>query len=361
MNLKPGRTTTIIAYTPVASNTTTIYPATIWPSFAPQIASSCSSPGQFSSACSCIGVQPQYSTAEPPVATSYIVVPTVTMTVSVSAPAQACAATEKTLTLTQTVSSCGAGSTSQPAPAEIPPAANPSPAAAATGTKAAILPVVSIPLTGPQPTTSPQDGDETEPCTTGTHAAPPFPSHRVQPFNGTSDNTTRTTHQDQPSASAVLSQTTVRKFLTITRDVPAITTLGPAGLTAPASQAAATPESPSVPPQAPSVSSVVAPEVQTPPTQPALSTTPTPAQTLGPLCTGFVGYDRDGTNVGYFNDASVTTYNGCLALCQSKVGCLSFGLTAAPACALYNYAVTGNDVSSPGSGNTFYDRACAAR
>lgn len=76
-------------------------------------------------------------------------------------------------------------------------------------------------------------------------------------------------------------------------------------------------------------------------------------------CVGLVGYDAGGTNIGYYADAASATYSGCYSLCDANAACLSFGLTAGPACILYDYTVEGNDVSSPGSGNTFYDRGGA--
>ncbi|ROW06691.1 hypothetical protein VPNG_06759 [Cytospora leucostoma] len=85
------------------------------------------------------------------------------------------------------------------------------------------------------------------------------------------------------------------------------------------------------------------------------STSTTPTTTATPTCTGFVGYD-DGTNIGYYADAASATYSGCLALCDANSACLSFGLTSAPACILYNYTVEGNDVAYASAGNTFYDR-----
>lgn len=104
------------------------------------------------------------------------------------------------------------------------------------------------------------------------------------------------------------------------------------------------------------------------------STSTTPTTTATPTCTGFVGWD-DGTNIGkwptcagipttavtdplpgYYADAASATYSGCLALCNANSACLSFGLTSAPACILYDYNVEGNDVAGAGTGNTFYDR-----
>lgn len=81
--------------------------------------------------------------------------------------------------------------------------------------------------------------------------------------------------------------------------------------------------------------------------------------TATPTCVGLVGYDAGGTNVGYYADATSATYSGCYNLCNANAQCLSFGLTSGPACILYNYTVEGNDISSPGSGNTFYDRGGA--
>lgn len=86
------------------------------------------------------------------------------------------------------------------------------------------------------------------------------------------------------------------------------------------------------------------------------SSTTSALPTATPTCTGLVGYDAGGTNIGFYADATSATYGGCLALCNANTACLSFGLTAGPACILYDYVVEGNDISSPGSGNTFYDR-----
>lgn len=58
----------------------------------------------------------------------------------------------------------------------------------------------------------------------------------------------------------------------------------------------------------------------------------------------------------YYADAASATYSGCLALCNANSACLSFGITSAPACILYNYTVEGNDIAYASSGNTFYDR-----
>lgn len=87
-----------------------------------------------------------------------------------------------------------------------------------------------------------------------------------------------------------------------------------------------------------------------------LSLTTTTLAIVTPTCSGFEGYDASGVNIGYYTDTVSATYSGCLALCNANSECLSFGLTAAPACILYDYVVEGNDVSAPGSGNTFYDR-----
>lgn len=85
----------------------------------------------------------------------------------------------------------------------------------------------------------------------------------------------------------------------------------------------------------------------------------TPVVTITPTCTGLVGYDAGGSNIGYYSDATSATYTGCYNLCNANTECLSFGLTSTPACILYNYTVQGNDIDSPGSGNTFYDRGGA--
>lgn len=86
------------------------------------------------------------------------------------------------------------------------------------------------------------------------------------------------------------------------------------------------------------------------------SSTTVASATATPTCVGFVGYDKGGTNIGYYADAASATYSGCLSLCNANTACLSFSLTSGPACILYDYTVEGNDISSPGSGNTFYDR-----
>ncbi|KAJ4406307.1 hypothetical protein N0V82_010162 [Gnomoniopsis sp. IMI 355080] len=91
----------------------------------------------------------------------------------------------------------------------------------------------------------------------------------------------------------------------------------------------------------------------------AASSTTVASATATPTCVGFVGYDKGGTNIGYYSDATSATYSGCDSLCNANAECLSFSLTSTPACILYNYTVEGNDISSPGSGNTFYDRGGA--
>lgn len=91
------------------------------------------------------------------------------------------------------------------------------------------------------------------------------------------------------------------------------------------------------------------------PTTTTTTSTSTPTTTATPTCTGLVGWDN-GTNIGYYADAVSATYSGCLALCDANSACLSFGLTSAPACILYDYPVEGNDVAGAGTGNTFYDR-----
>ncbi|KAK2599199.1 hypothetical protein N8I77_010972 [Diaporthe amygdali] len=96
----------------------------------------------------------------------------------------------------------------------------------------------------------------------------------------------------------------------------------------------------------------VCPEVPTPTT---IATTTRPVPTAAPTCTGFVGWDT-GTNIGFYPDAYSASYGGCLELCDANAACLSFGLTAAPACILYDHAVEGNDVADPNSGNTFYNK-----
>lgn len=89
------------------------------------------------------------------------------------------------------------------------------------------------------------------------------------------------------------------------------------------------------------------------------ATTTVATSTATATCIGLVGYDAGGTNIGYYADAASATYSGCYSLCNANAECLSFGLTTGPACILYNYTVEGNDISSPGSGNTFYDRGGA--
>ncbi|CAN8098016.1 unnamed protein product [Discula destructiva] len=89
----------------------------------------------------------------------------------------------------------------------------------------------------------------------------------------------------------------------------------------------------------------------------ASSTVPTATAT--PTCLGLVGYDAGGSNIGFYADATSATYSGCYNICQANTACLSFGLTSGPACILYDYTVEGNDIASPGSGNTFYDRGGA--
>lgn len=59
---------------------------------------------------------------------------------------------------------------------------------------------------------------------------------------------------------------------------------------------------------------------------------------------------------GFYPDAYSASYGGCLALCDANEACLSFGLTSAPACILYDHAVEGNNVYDPNSGNTFYNK-----
>lgn len=102
----------------------------------------------------------------------------------------------------------------------------------------------------------------------------------------------------------------------------------------------------------------VCPEVPTPTT---VSTTTRPIPTAAPACTGFVGWDT-GTNIGFYPDAYSSSYGGCLELCGANAACLSFGLTSAPACILYDHAVEGVNVYDPNSGNTFYnkDGSCPA-
>lgn len=74
-------------------------------------------------------------------------------------------------------------------------------------------------------------------------------------------------------------------------------------------------------------------------------------------CTGFEGYDA-GSNIGYY--ASDGTYSACYSICEANSACLSFGVTSNPAaCIIYNYTGEGNDISSPGSGNFFYNRGGA--
>ncbi|KAK2600508.1 hypothetical protein N8I77_010035 [Diaporthe amygdali] len=91
-----------------------------------------------------------------------------------------------------------------------------------------------------------------------------------------------------------------------------------------------------------------------PPVTLTSSTTTSPVAT--PTCTGFAGYDKDGTNIGFYADAASATYSGCLALCDANENCLSFGVLSTPACALYSYSVEGNDVADANSGNTFYNK-----
>lgn len=84
------------------------------------------------------------------------------------------------------------------------------------------------------------------------------------------------------------------------------------------------------------------------------SSTTSSAAAATATCTGFEGYDA-GSNIGYYTGSG--TYSACYALCNANSACLSFGITSdSAACILYNYTVEGNDVSSPGSGNFFYDR-----
>lgn len=78
-------------------------------------------------------------------------------------------------------------------------------------------------------------------------------------------------------------------------------------------------------------------------------------QNNSPFHNAVLTHGQGGTNIGYYADAASATYSGCLALCSANSACLSFGLTSTPACILYDYTVEGNDIASPGSGNTFYD------
>ncbi|KAF3761881.1 hypothetical protein M406DRAFT_324261, partial [Cryphonectria parasitica EP155] len=55
-------------------------------------------------------------------------------------------------------------------------------------------------------------------------------------------------------------------------------------------------------------------------TSSASSTSTAPAAT--PTCSGLVGYDAGGTNIGYYADAASATYAGCLALCNANAACL---------------------------------------
>ncbi|KAI7779611.1 hypothetical protein LA080_000635 [Diaporthe eres] len=91
-----------------------------------------------------------------------------------------------------------------------------------------------------------------------------------------------------------------------------------------------------------------------PPVTITSSTTAPPAST--PTCTGVSGWDKDGTNIGFYADAASATYSGCLALCDANEACLSFGVLSTPACALYDYTVEGNIVADASSGNTFYNK-----
>lgn len=65
---------------------------------------------------------------------------------------------------------------------------------------------------------------------------------------------------------------------------------------------------------------------------------------------------------GFYPDAYSASYGGCLALCGANDACLSFGLTSAPACILYDHVVEGVNVYDPNSSNTFYnkDGSCPA-
>lgn len=102
----------------------------------------------------------------------------------------------------------------------------------------------------------------------------------------------------------------------------------------------------------------VCPTVATTTTTSTTSTT-VPVSTATPTCVGFEGYDIGG-NIGYYVDAASVTFGGCEAICDANAACLSFALTSNPvACIIYNYTVEGNDISSPGSGNTFYDKGGA--
>lgn len=238
-----------------------------------------------------------------------------------------------------------------------------------------------------------------------TAVVPPFPSEGHRAANCTHRNATATLRIADSPGSGLLSYPASRAFTTLTRATSTSSTgviVDTANSTLPASQAytdapaSGTPSAPGAPSPAGISDSASQAYAAAPPantdvgaatragapggaaTTPApalpgvasvlsapasIRAGPAPGQTVpapAPMCAGFVGYDRDGTNVGYYVDAATATYGGCLALCRSRADCLSFGVTSVPACILYDYPVVGNDVASPGSGNTFYDRGCAA-
>ncbi|POS81205.1 hypothetical protein DHEL01_v200416 [Diaporthe helianthi] len=91
-----------------------------------------------------------------------------------------------------------------------------------------------------------------------------------------------------------------------------------------------------------------------PPVTITSSTSAPPTST--PSCTGVAGWDKDGTNIGFYADAASATYSGCLALCDANEACLSFGVLSTPACALYSYTVEGNVVVDASSGHSFYNK-----
>ncbi|CAN8095460.1 unnamed protein product [Discula destructiva] len=74
-----------------------------------------------------------------------------------------------------------------------------------------------------------------------------------------------------------------------------------------------------------------------------------------PTC-GLNGYAST-ADVGYYLDASLITYAGCMAYCEGDAACQSFAIGGAtPACILYGIPVEGNTVADPASPYVFYDK-----
>lgn len=89
------------------------------------------------------------------------------------------------------------------------------------------------------------------------------------------------------------------------------------------------------------------------------TTSTTSSASVIPTC-GFQGWDKSGSNIGYYADDTSSTYSSygvCNALCTANTDCASFAYDAGVACILYNQTAEVNVALDSASPWTFFDRS----